>query len=167
MVTAQSMSMGGWFFTAFAALLLIFGIATSGIRSGPLSTAGSWAILLFFALGGSLCLWQGGSHLWALHSTPTARVEVVSCKPGKNISCTGVWRAAGGAEEMVQFPNGEGLHVGDAVDAHVWGHQAFVSSLPNSVFSVVIPLVIGVGCLGLVFYLILRPNGIRGQPSTD
>lgn len=116
------------------------------------------AVNLFFLLGALGCFWLGGSHLWALHSGVAARVDIVSCTSGKNMTCKGVWRPAGGTEETVFFPDGEGLHVGSTVDAHIRGGNAFVSTYPNMVFSVIIPLLLGCAALGVVIHSLIRPG---------
>jgi hypothetical protein len=117
-------------------------------RAGPLF---AFAVILFFELGGVLCLWLGFSHLWGQFSGIQARVEVVACwSSGKNrVECTGVWRPADGTQRTVSFADGEGLTQGSTVDAHVHGNDAIASSLPNEVFSVVIPIVVGCGCVGV------------------
>lgn len=144
-----------WLIYAFLGLLLIGSIITKGgNKYGRLAGIYRVAFIVFIALSSLGFFYFAGYHFWALHHGIGARVEVVECTAGKNTTCTGVWRPTGGPEQTVWFPDGEGLNNGETVDAHIQGDQAFVSTYPNMVFSVIIPLVLGCACLAFAVYAI-------------
>ncbi|MBB5163721.1 hypothetical protein [Mycobacterium sp. AZCC_0083] len=150
---------------AFLGVLLIGSIITKGgNKDGRLAGIYRVAFIVFIALGSLGSFYLAGYHFWALHHGIGARVEVVECTGGKNTTCTGVWRPTGEPEQTVWFPDGEGLNNGDTVDTHIQGNQAFVSTYPNMVFSVIIPLVLGCAGLGFVVYTI---RGETRKRATD
>jgi hypothetical protein len=134
-----------------------------GKRGIARGNAGTIVLLLIPVLGTVMFLYPGVSHLWAQYSGTPGRVDVVACTGEKNISCTGVWRPAGKTQENVRFPNGEGLAAGSTVDAHIQGDQAFVSTFPNEVFSVIIPTLLGCVSLYCLVYVLRREFGAASR----
>jgi hypothetical protein len=61
----------------------------------------------------------------------------------------------------VNFARGEGLHQDSTVDARIEGHDAYVSSFPNEIFSVIIPLLIGV--VGVSFQIYFAARAITAR----
>jgi hypothetical protein len=122
-----------------------------------LGRLGTLLAMAFFVVGTWLCLYLAVDHLWGqLHGTQ-ARVDMVACIPhGRHVTCTGTARFPNGAQATVFFPDGEGLHDGSTVDARIEGDDAYVRSFPNEVFSVIIPLLIGVVGVSFQIYFAAR-----------
>jgi hypothetical protein len=121
-----------------------------------------------FVVGTWLCLYLAVDHLWGqLHGT-SARVDLVDCTPhGKKVTCTGTARFPDGTRATVYIANGEGHYAGDTVDARVEGHDAYVNSVPNEIFSVIIPLLIGVVGISLQTYYGRKALTTRRRRNAD
>ena len=120
-------------------------------------------------MGTWLCLYLALDHFSGqLHGTP-AQVDIVACIPhGKAApTCTGTARFPTGTQTTVNFSDGEGLHQDSTVDARIEGDNAYVSSFPNEIFSVIIPLLLGVVGISFQIYFAARAITAHRRRNAD